>query len=107
MAAYSRSPRPRRGWGSWRSNGETQAEAGALADPAVDGDGPAMLPDDSLSHGQAQAGAAGFGRKEGLKEVRQVLLGDALAGVRDGDADAGGHSPRACHSAGFDRQCAA
>ena len=47
----------------------------------VDGDGAAVLLDDALDDGQAQAGAAGLGGEEGVEEVGEVLLRDAAAGV--------------------------
>src|SRR5262245_18535758 len=79
------------GWGG--SDGEEDADRGALAEGARDGEGAAVGLDDVLDDGEAEAGAAELARaclvdaEEALRETRQVLGGNADAAVLDRDLD--------------------
>src|SRR3989338_3050665 len=63
--------------------GKTQADGGAQAPLAVDGDAPAVPLDDAVRNRQAQPGAQWFRRVEGIEDARQVLRLGARAGVGD------------------------
>src|SRR6266702_4487244 len=70
------------------SNGQGDAESGAPTFAASQLDRAAMRLDDALRDPQPQACALlVFGREKGLENMRQVLLGDALAGIPNLDVD--------------------
>src|SRR5438105_6297560 len=73
-----------------QGEGEDRADAGA----ALDVDLTAVVLHDPVHEGQAEPGARGLGRVEGLEDVGEVVAADALAGVGDPQeqvAAGGGH----------------
>ena len=68
---------------------QTDLECGALAGETVDKHEPAGLLDDAVDHREAEPGAGArlLGRKERVEDAREVVLGDADAGVGDLDDD--------------------
>src|SRR3989338_369136 len=78
------------GAGRDRRQREFDQERSALAGARAAVDGAAVLLDDAVADGQAQAGApaGGLGGEEGVVDLAQVLRGDADAGVADLDLDA-------------------
>ena len=67
---------------------QVEREVGAAAGFGVDGDGAAVLVDDSAGGGQAQAGAFALGREVGVEQFFADGRVDAWAGVDDVDLDA-------------------
>src|SRR4051812_31504617 len=68
---------------------QLDAEAGAAADLALDGDATTELLDGVADEREADAGAgAALGREERIEDARQEVLGDAVASVLDVDDDA-------------------
>ena len=72
-----------------RGIADLDAEVGAGAGPGGDADRAAEAFDDVLGDGEAEAGAGAPRREVWIEDARQVILGDALAGVADGDARRG------------------
>ena len=71
-------------------DGQFEREGGADADGAFDADFALVLLDDFAAHREADAGAAfaarvgaALGRVEAVEDVRQLVGGDAAAGVAD------------------------
>jgi len=64
------------------------AEGGAVAFVAGNGDGAVMIADHGLDNREAQAGALDFGGVVGREEAGAFFESEAFAGVGDFDADA-------------------
>src|SRR5579872_7255536 len=72
----------------WTIDRQGDAERCASTRATAQFDGAAMRLDNALRNPQPQAGALFvLGREEGLKNMRQVLLVDAFAGVAHLDVD--------------------
>src|SRR6266545_4337873 len=69
-------------------SGKREDEGRALAHPAPHLDRAAVLLDHAIDESQADSTALRLRREERLEYVRQVGLGDALAGIGDGDLEA-------------------
>ena len=86
------------GGGCWNFLGDAcqtrneDAELGAAADFAVELDPAAVILDDFLSGGEAEAGAFSgfFGGEESFEDTLAIFRGDAAAVVANGDDDEGG-----------------
>ena len=70
-------------------DGEEEADGGAAAGQAVDGDVAAGLPGEAVDHAEAHAAALADGLRgeEGLEDAGEEVGGDALAAVADADDD--------------------
>src|SRR5437763_247521 len=69
----------------FRAGRQRQCEAGASGGGALQVQIAAVSQGDLAHQGEAQSGAAGFGREEWLENPCSQLLGDAGSGIADGD----------------------
>ena len=73
---------------------ELDAEVGAGAGPGRDANRAAEAFDDVLGDGEAEAGAGAAGGEVWIEDPRQIIVGDADAGVADRDRRRAGRRAR-------------
>src|SRR5258708_36408220 len=69
------------------AEGEENGEAGAAPERRLDLDSPTVRRHYALRDGEAEAGAGGLSRIEGLENPAPLLGGHSAARIADGDAD--------------------
>lgn len=74
------------GWG-FMGGGEDDLEGCAVWGLGMELEASAVVGDDPFGEGEAEAGAVGFGREEGVEETSLDVLGDAGAVVGDFEDD--------------------
>ncbi len=77
------------GLGGRGDEGEMDGEGGAAIGMGLVGEGAAVSLDDADADAEAETGATGLGGEEGVEEAALDLLGDAGAGIGDGDVHDG------------------